>query len=201
MPLVAPKSLRTKPASALQSSRPGANSRPLLKNDWVMTVSRPSWSRTTMRASPLPLKAGRLSIANGPVGTLEVCRNTSLMYSSTVDGAPEMPFSTGIGWLTNPGVSAKLLPNWMPPKYTLRPSRPARVALSPKRKVLFCSGKLRVNVVSRRVKRLGVPKVLLRARLRAEKLLVTTPQLLEKPSSPSKPKSSMVGAARSAERA
>ena len=85
---------------------PLLSSSELLKNGCTMTVSRPRRSRTTSLASPLPPSRGKLSITNGPAGTVEVWRSTSFTYSSTVEGAAESPVIAGSGWLTNPGVSA-----------------------------------------------------------------------------------------------
>ena len=158
-------------------------------------------SRTTSRVSPLPDITGKLSSANGPVGTDETCRKTSFTYSSTVEGAADSPANTGSGWRIKPGVSAKLLPNWMPPKYALRPHMPARVVVSPTRRVRFSSGKSLVNVVSSRSNWRGCPKVSLAIKFRPAWLLVSTPHAPDIPSSVNSPKSLIDPALRNADAA
>src|SRR6185369_6236574 len=95
----------------LQSLKPLRSKAECEKNGWTMTVSRPNRSRTTSRACPDPDNKAWLSITNGPVGTLEVCLRESLIYSSTVLGALDVPLINGIGCVTNPGVRPKLLDN------------------------------------------------------------------------------------------
>jgi hypothetical protein len=104
------------PSSKLQSLRFSSSRLALLKNDWVMTVSRPRMSRTTTRASPAPVSAGKLSMLKGPEGTFDVCRSASLTYSSTVLGAADSPVTVGMGWVTKPGCKEKFLANCTPPK-------------------------------------------------------------------------------------